>query len=688
MTRLIGPRSGVLAYRPAEERPAAMKRARLKREAAAVRKRAKQRKKKWAAIAAGHEKEKIDLEKAKVRDAKKAVRAKVKDERRLNRQMEQEFRRQGVPMRTGTINTVDPKPPDPQKDRIRAYGSFYPRGTHPIAIELDQYLQTPLGDQKEFHFRQAWGMLWPKFEHNEWTDVIVWAWCHFREIVIIGHQRASKTYTVSFCVILDYLAAPTVTLTSVSTVTLEGLRLRMWSDIGKALESWPANLPQPFEVRSTTNEYRIFPIEFKGGALQKYQIHGMAVSRTSDAAGRIRGGHADRRRIILDEAQEMPQVIYDALVNPMSAPDPKAVILSNPVERQSELGRRCEPEGGWPTFDEAQLWWKTKKGGVCIRFDGLRSPNIKAGKTIFPYLLTQQSIDDIVNAHGRDSVQFYSLVRGLFPPDGMVAKIFPSATIERGIKEIVFDFQPQWCASLDPAFEFDNCALHWAHLAQPIFGERDYRINAKETEVFKFDASPGSEPKDYQIAHWIMIEARRRGLKPEHFIMDATGNARGVVAILQKEWSRDFQVVEYGGPASDRALRADDSRKCCDLYKWYVTELWFRAAEYTKAGFIGGLGNLDTRTVEDLSSRRYELKQGTHGFLMQAESKREMKGRIDRSPDFGDAYCQFGELLYRLGTVPGGGVMYRLQSRNKWAKQRERAQTVNARHSEAAEFSY
>ena len=574
--------------------------------------------------------------------------------------------------------------------KIEAYGRLYPKGTLHLAVELDCYRENwpreKGGLGAEGHFRKAWAIVWPKFEHNEWTDLIISAWCQHKYITIIGHQRASKTYTIAHCCYLDYWAEPTVTLTSISTVTFEGLRLRMWSDLLKAVES--EAIKDPFLIRSTTNECRIFPEQFKGLAGEKYQIHGMSISRTSDAEGRIRGGHADRRRIILDEAQDMAKAIFDALPNPMSARDAKAVFLSNPIERVSEFGAWCEPKDGWSSVNETDLHWPTKKGGICLHLDGLQSPNIRAGRTVFPYLLTQQSIDEIVTAHGRDSVQFWALVRGWFPPDGMVSRVFPSGALERGKPAMTFDFQPQMCASLDAAFEFDNCVLHLADLAMPVYGERQYKISGRETIVFKFDASLNSEPKDYQIAHWIMVECRTRGIIPKHFIMDTTGNARGVFAILQKEWSKDVQGVDYGGAATDRMLRGDDQRKCSDIYKWFISELWFRASEYMKAGILGGLDKLDARTIEDLSVRRYELVQGSKTKLMVVEPKPEVKKRLGRSPDFGDAFVQFGELLIRLGTVPGGGRWNALQAKSKWERQKERVLKINGRHSEAKEYAY
>jgi hypothetical protein len=189
-----------------------------------------------------------------------------------------------------------------------------------------------------------------------------------------------------------------------------------------------------------------------------------------------------------------------------------------------------------------------------------------------------------------------------------------------------------------------------------------------------------------------MHECQERGVQPKYFIMDTTGNGRGVFAILQKEWSREVQGVEYGGAPTDRPLRADDNRKCNEIYQYFVTELWFRASECAKAGLIGGLSNLHRKTIDDLSSRRYVLKQGTKGMLMVAETKKEVKKRLGRSPDYGDSFTQFGELLIRLGTAPGGGMAQRLAQQkitgSAWDAQKLRAQKASSVFNESKEFAF
>jgi len=582
------------------------------------------------------------------------------------------------------------KKPMPQAAKsgfVTKYGYQVPVGTPMFALELQAYregitvAQGGLGPEQ--HFKNAWAMAWPTYEWSDWVDLMVYAWCNYKWISIIGCERASKTFSHAHIAVLDYQASPFNTLTSLTTVTFEGLKLRMWSDVLRAFAT--SKIQQPFQIRSSTNEMRVYPSEVGKEAGEKYQIHGMAVNHTKDAEGRIRGGHAPRRRIFLDEAQDIAASIYEAMINPMSAPDAKCVLLSNPVEKISKFGEWCEPESGWSSVSDNDEFWKTKKGGFCIHLDGLQSPNIKMAPKVFTGIINQQTIDEVKRIHGEDSVQWWALVRGWFPPDGLVARIFPSQVIEKAKPAIVFDFETEACATLDPAFEEDACVLHIG--AKGKLRDGRMAISGVCSITLKFKLGPLEEPKDYQIKSQVMSICKARGVAPKNFIMDKSGGGRGVFALLVKEWSPEIHGVDYGGAATERPLRSDEDSKCCDIYQYFISELWFRARAACEDGILGGLVTLDPKTIDDLYSRRYTTKVITQGTVQIAEQKKELKKRLGRSCDHGDAYVQFAELLIREGHGPGRAKKS-VTTSSRWSRQRSRAVQAGKRYAEATEFSH
>jgi hypothetical protein len=572
------------------------------------------------------------------------------------------------------------KPP-PGHDLI--YGTIWPKGAPLLPLELTCYRENRQpkdgGLGAHAHFKNAWKLVWPKFDWNDWSKIICEAWCSYSRISIMGHGAAGKTYNLAFCAYLDWLAQPFETMTSLTTVTADGLRLRMWGDLMRAHEIIPPEIRRMLKVYSSSNRMTVmFDLEAAGGEktheFDKYIIEGMATSRTADASGRIRGKHAPRRRLILDEADDMADVIYETFANVRTDPDVKIVDMSNAMDRYSNFGKACEPKAGWQSIHDTDLFWETKGGGVCIHLDGLQNPNCKAGlidgKKKYPYMLGPSEIEEIRKQNGEDSKEWWCFVRGFFPPDGIVSKVWPSAAIERARQVLPFDFAPEPCAALDPAFSYDDCVLHRGEKGKL----RDGRtaINGVQSVKITVKQGAGLEPEDYQVAHEVMRLCKEWGVQPTNFIQDKTGNARGVYAVLQKEWSVDVVGINYGGEATERPLRAGQLDKACDIVRYYVSELWFRASYLAYDGLLGGLDRLHKKTLDDLNVRRYETRQFTKGKLMQVETKDDLKKRLGRSPDNGDAFSQFSELLVRDFALAQAKDK-NLPVSQKWKAQQERA---------------
>jgi hypothetical protein len=558
--------------------------------------------------------------------------------------------------------------------------------TTDLGIELFCYARkTNTGNTPEWHFRNAWRLMWPTFQWNDWTDMMVWAWCTYRICTIIAHSRASKTFTIAHCALLDYLAAPTSTATTFTTTKFDALKARLWGDLKYAVEHSAQRdvMLSAFKMTDTSNEMKFGLSSRIRLTDDRYMIQGVATDSADTTAGKIRGQHADRRRIVGDEAQDISPAIYTAIMNAMSAPDFKAMLPSNPVDQQSEFGNWCTPKSGWGSIKDSDRWWPTiKPDGICLRFDGLDSPNIRAGRTIHPFLLTQQYVNDVREAKGEGSVEWWMYVRGMFPPDGIVSKVWNSSAIESAKSDFVFDFKPTPFATLDPAFEYDDCVLHTGLMGR--HRDRKPVALAKKTYTIKTKEGQNEKPKDYQVAYAVMEICKSEGISPENYIQDSTGNARGVLAILRIEWGAGCKGVEYGGAATNRPLRFNDQKPANQLVKYFVSELWFRASYLARDGILRGLSNLDPRTTEDLSARKYTIVKSDGVDVMQVESKKDMKKRLGRSPDYGDPFCQIAELMQQnglldtIGTSTGNPV--------KRENSRVRAQKAASRY--VKEFSH
>lgn len=555
--------------------------------------------------------------------------------------------------------------PPPRSDKIEAYGRRWDKGTPPLAIELAGYslggtLETG-GLSAEAHFRKAYKIAWPKFIWHDWMDMLMTAWCNERFITVIGHTRATKTYGTAHLVYLDYCSNPFETWTSLTTVTFEGLKSRMWSDMMAAVET--ASFGSLFKVSSTSNEMRLRPHSVGGAKKdEKFAIEGFATSRTKDSAGRIQGKHANRRRLALDEAQELPDAIWTAEVNAGSAPDFKSVRLANPVDKTTVFGRDCcEPANGWGAIHDSDLWWRTKAGHLVLHFDGMQCFNqklwirfdrgeineaeYKAKK--LPFMLTHEYIEEVREQKTEDSLEWWMYIRGFFPGDGLVSRVFTDLLMQRMEANIVFDFAPTPFFVLDPAYDSDNCVGH--HGEYGMMRDGLIGVQWKRTVIVPIKVMDGEKTKDEQIAEFVEQECRRVGVKPENFIQDTTGNGRSVYSHLSKNWGRGILSVEFGGKPTERRLAEDEKKTCDELYCYFVDELHFRSARWAQSGRVGGVNNLNPQTKTDLAARRYVMKAGKQRI----ESKAELKKRLGASPDFGDAFVLAGELMALKGFMPG-----------------------------------
>lgn len=501
----------------------------------------------------------------------------------------------------------------------------------------------------EFHLKNAWRIVWPEFIWNEWAELQVWAWCNYDIIANIGHAGAGKSYGFARVVLLDYMAKPFETSTTMATPKFEQLRTHIFGDLVGAKDCSPLKLAleQAFKFTSTSNELSVKAI----GGGDKFIIRGTAADTADVDASKLRGQHAPRRRILADECEHMGEVLFTAINNGRLDPDFKASLLTNPADRSSPYCQDwAAPKNGWGSVSTNDLFWETKQQrGICVHFNALLSPNVKAKKVVVPGLVTEDYIHGIRSqSGGENSLQWWMFVLGFPAPDGVVNKIWPSSTIEKARRTEIFDFPPQRVASLDPAFGGDNCYL--------LLGNMGYLRNGKPcicaVRGIQIKVEQGGDRmlKEDQIALAVIEQCKQYGVEPKNFIMDCTGQGRGVYEILKQKWGAEVHGISYNDKATSRPIRAG-GRPADEEVVYFVSELWFRASYLAADGMLCGLSDIASRAREDLSARMYSMKNIGGSDKMVAESKDDLKKRIGHSPDEADTYCQLGELMVRRGLV-------------------------------------
>lgn len=501
-----------------------------------------------------------------------------------------------------------------------------------------------LGRQK--HFENAAKLMWPDLVWNPWLDLQIGSLCNYSHVGWAGCATSGKTYSASMYGMAWWASSPEESAVILTSTTAKMIRKRQWSAIQDLLHKtrgFPGHVVDSktiIQARQGDDKHGIFAQPVAEGSVSK-------------AVANIQGFHARRILLIIDEATDTPEAIFEAESNISKGCDEfQMLVIGNPHSYYDQHGRFCEPRDGWKSVNVQDEEWETKRG-VCIRFDGVKSPNVLAGKNLYPYLL---KIEDLKKARlddGENSPKFWKFTRGFWSPDGVTSTVLSEALCLKFDVTSGFTFLSKYTtvAGLDPAFGGDRCVLQFARLGDKPDG-LGMMLLFTDTVTIQIDAG-SPEPVAYQIARQVKQECEARGCSPEDLAVDSTGNGAGVCDVIAQEWSRGIVRIGFGTVASDMPISDFDQKKSSDAYNDKVTELWYSMREWVKADQVRGLSK---DAITEFCGRFYEER----GRKICLESKRDMKSRTGRSPDKADAASLVIEIARRRGAKnalksPNGG---------------------------------
>lgn len=538
---------------------------------------------------------------------------------------------------------------------IERYGATFADGVADAVIELQfafgtgssvGSLHSAPGFLGAFeHLRKAIDLIFNRKEKliiwNEWTELMFRAFIENREIPITGPSASWKTTCAAAYAVLFCLADPLRSKILGSSTTIGALREKLWKDI---LRFWKA--AGPSFGNSVNHPHPKIQIN-KGD--DSCGLFGVAVEQgdTDAAVDRIKGRHAPRVLVVIDEGTGAQPAIVEACVNLSTGCDKyQLIMLANMSSYFNEFGKLAEPENGWQSVTVENESWKTRRGGFCIHLDGHKSPNVLAGRKKYPGLISQEDLDTAAKAYGENSARYWVERRGFAPPEGITKTVLSETMIMKfGAKD-----KPTWVsdftlgAGLDPAFEGgDRCILRFGKcglvdIDEPVIENAVILRTQKRTKTvialsdrvhIKVDVT-SKEPIHYQIARKVKDECLSRGVEPKHFAIDSTGEGGGLADILSREWSPDILRVEFGGRASDDPVSDANPRKASEEYLNRVSELWYSFRVLVQNGQVR---ELDDLAAQEFCKRFYDMR----GNYIRVESKSEMKARTGKSPDDADA---------------------------------------------------
>lgn len=512
------------------------------------------------------------------------------------------------------------------------------------------------------HLRTLCELLWMRpgkeaFKWNPWLETQLEAFCSDnREVLLTGPNSAGKTFGSALYLLNQFYCSPTDTRVSIASTTRDGLKGRIWADFRKLHLAAQELIGIGKVGHLVDSDLAIQSVRGDG----RHGVFGVSIVQGEEkkALGRLIGFHTPRSFVAVDELTDVNWSIITSLTSFFTAKRRAQFIgTGNASFFFDSHGRMCEPEDGWNSVTVNSDSWKTKRGGLCIHFNAMKSPNVLARKIIYDFLPTQADIDDTIKKYGENSPEMYRFRYGFWCPEGITRTVLNNSIIAKFQAMVRAAWKQnakmlQW-AALDPAFEGgDRCVLRFGwtgindagietlELAYREDGEPD--IIYVKTDVSLKDTDGKLVPIHYQIARRVKAECEMRGIQPNRFGMDTTGEGGGLASIISEEWGHDFVQVEFGGKASDMVVSEINSKLRRDEYKNRVAELWH---SFRTSVMLGQIRGLDPDTALEFCSRQFTVEA-----KIVLETKVEMKARSGgRSPDLADAAVILLNTVQRRG---------------------------------------
>ena len=513
---------------------------------------------------------------------------------------------------------------------------------------VSQYVQSLLNaDQFEAAATVLWGEAvydWrPHSAQETWRCLF-----EYDKLLIQGAGAMGKTFNAAAWFLLDWMRDPEYTCVKVVSLTEAHAQRNVFAAIKTFYRT--ALVRPEFEG----SEDLVKSIQANDD--DKNGIHLVAVPKGDSGMGTLRGfhpsprsknhpkwGRMSRTHVVLDEAEEVPAGVWEGLQNILSAADTegakgriKIFGASNPKDRTSEFGKRCEPIRGWQTVDcEEDFEWKSRDGWHILRLDAARCENVIKRKVIFHGFQTWQGYQEY-EARGK-TAEYYTMARGWFPQDGIAMGIITPAMMDNAMGNVRFIGPVVPLAAFDLALEGKDQVVcshgrfglsdGWTPRSGSFIPWKSPRVVLQLDSQIDFPKKATLEQTDQIIKF-----CKQMKIAPNWLCVDRTGNGAGISDALCSLFGKEVLGVNYSWAASETNILGEDTQRANELYSGVVTELIFGLARYLEFEYLKispSFANEDL--VRQAIARRY--KQAGQG-LVRVESKGDFVKRTrQNSPD-------------------------------------------------------
>ena len=314
------------------------------------------------------------------------------------------------------------------------------------------------------------------------------------------------------------------------------------------------------------------------------------------------GIHGPHDLLVIDDAQGVKEEIWGALENALAGGSTHVLASCNPIVTSGEI------------YDA--MTTKRKEYHV-IRISADDTPNVKAGRVVIPGMITKEMRDRWVEKYGKDS-------------DFCRTKVFAQLPKQEADTLISIDWIEQAFVRETAAGKDDRVVL----------GVDVARFGDDETTIFPIHGNKGLPivvlhgNDTMQVAGRVAKEMKDHDAV--HAYIDVVGVGSGVVD----------RCAEQGLPVTGINVgeKAFNDKKFVNLR----SEIWWAAREALNPENPNAVSlPNDPDLMADLAAPKWSVDSSGR---IKVERKEDMKKRLGRSPDRGDAFCMavFGRIVQTI----------------------------------------
>lgn len=530
------------------------------------------------------------------------------------------------------------------------------------------------------HYIDAVQLMMPNWDMHEWRKDIIKEYCRcvengIKEMVVHGASDSNKSSTFAALGLVEFFANPSKVSVYLTSPYKDSTDCGIFSaliDIYQDVIERHPYLPGKY-IESQSR------IKLENASARS----GIRVV-TADKIGKLVGRKAKdptqgRMIFMFDEApafEESPKkAVLQLLNNIITVNNMIAMFAGNFAEQDDLLGAVSIPAipMGYSGLDiEKDVRWVTTRGGVVLRLDGHRSPNILAGVDKYLYVTTISYLSALEKINGGKNSPGYLRFGRSFPCLSADEKcVLNRHTIRTlgGYDDINWSAgRVEQFAFLDPGFGGDPCVCVRCfvgsraildNVGRTVAGKKVIYFPPECFNTILLDVSPeAGETVEKQIANGFYDWVRTFGIPAVNCGFDPS--MRGAITKDLLDANRSFTPLDSNLSATDTPMAAVGNKKqtARDEYFNINTEQHFNVRTILQGRQLCGLQFCE-KAVQQLCKRKWYYA----GKKKKVQGKDEFKSSNNgESPNEADALVGCIRMVVFRGMVNITEIIYGISS--------------------------